>query len=290
MPSAAESTEQSIGIAGSGRVARALGRLLYEAGEPVICVASRDPVHAREAAAFIGSGVAAVGYEDLPAAGRWLIAVPDRAIEAVAAVLPAAGGIALHTCGARGPEALHLLATRGVSCGMLHPLQTFAAGAGAEAARGIFFAVAGNAAALKWAQRMVALAGGSAISIRPDRIALYHAAAVMASNYVTSLLDAARQLMVDAGAPAESALPALAPLVRTGVENTLRLGPRDALTGPIERGDTGTVARHVSALAAAAPTIRSLYGCAGLHTLAIARARGLGADTAAALEDLLKGN
>jgi len=263
---------------------------LYEAGEPVTHVISRDPAHAREAAACIGSGVAAGCYDDLPAVGKWLIAVPDRAIEEVAAALPATSSIALHTCGARGPDALQPLAKRGVACGMLHPLQTFAAGAGSETARGIAFAVAGDAAALAWAQRIVALAGGFAIAIRPERVALYHAAAVMASNYVTALLDAGRQLMVDAGAPEELALAALAPLVRTSVENTLRLGPRDALTGPIERGDGGTVARHLTALATSAPTIRSLYGCAGLHTLAIARARGLGADAAATLEDLLKGN
>ncbi len=75
-----------LAIAGAGRVAQALGRLLRERGETVAAVASRNPVHARAAAAFIG-GAEAVAYAELPRrAGRILIAVPDDALGEVAAL------------------------------------------------------------------------------------------------------------------------------------------------------------------------------------------------------------
>ena len=96
-----------IGIAGAGRVAQALGRLLAAQGEPVAVIASRSIEHARVAAAFIGPGVRAVSYPELAQnAGRILIAVSDSAIESVAAVLDMQAGIVLHTCGNCGPEAL----------------------------------------------------------------------------------------------------------------------------------------------------------------------------------------
>ena len=268
---------------------RALGRLLHDAGEPVTCVASRNLDHARAAAAAIGPNVGAVAYAQLPAhAVRLLICVPDSALEEVAATVPATSGLALHTCGARGPDALRPLALRGVACGAIHPLQTLTAATPSDALRGIAFAVAGHPDAVAWAARIAALAGGTILPIRDELRPLYHAAAVMASNYLTALLDAARILIIAAGVPPAAALPALAPLVRTSIENALALGPAAALTGPIERGDAVTVAHHLRALAAAPATLRSLYCAAGLHTLDLARARGLAPGPSSAIESLLQ--
>ncbi len=276
-----------IGIAGAGRVAQALARLLHEAGRPVVSIASRTNESARAAARFAGAGVQALTYAELPdCASRFIIAVPDSAIEEVALVLAsgARGGIALHTCGARGPEALQALADRGVACGTLHPLQTISTPAqGAASLRGSAFAISGDPPALAWAREIADLLGGRALHIEAAARPLYHAAAVMASNYVVALIDAAQRLMVDAGVAESEALPALAPLFRTAVENVLAQGPERALTGPIERGDAATVAAHLSALAAEPPAIDALYRAAGLQTLDIARRRGLPPDRANAV-------
>jgi len=115
-------------------------------------------------------------------------------------------------------------------------------------------------------ERIVALLGGSALHVAPGAMPLYHAAAVMASNYVTGLIDAAAILMKAAGIGERTALGALAPLIRAGVENTLALGPEQALTGPIERGDLETVRLHLRSLSALAPSVSGLLPVRGSGT------------------------
>ncbi len=283
-------TRGPIGIAGGGRVARAIGRILFERGEPVVCVASRGFERAREAADFIGAGVRAVAYEELPRlAGRILISVSDDAVESVAARLGAEGGLALHTCGAKGPEALASLRARGVQCGTLHPLQTFPdAATGAAGLYNIAFAVSGDAAAVAWADQIVALTSSRALHISPELRPLYHAAAAMASNYIVALLAAAETVMGMAGVESSEALPALSPLIRASIDHVLRFGPVAALTGPIQRGDVATINAHVNALAAAPEAVRMLYRAAGLEALEIAKKRDLNGDTASSIEKILR--
>lgn len=265
-----------IGIAGVGRVGQALGRLLAERGEPVTAVASRSVESAEAAAAFIGGGAKPLSYAQLAGrVDRVLIAVPDDALTGLAATLAESGmcaGLALHTCGARGPEALAPLAAQGVSCGAIHPLQTIATPErGLAALPGAAFAIDGDAEALRWAERIVALLDGQVLRIPADRRPLYHAAAVMAGNYVVGLIDAAVILMNEAGIEEAAALRALEPLTRESVANAARLGPRQALTGPIERGDRETVAAHLKALAAAPESVGNLYCHAGLYLVGLAR-------------------
>jgi predicted short-subunit dehydrogenase-like oxidoreductase (DUF2520 family) len=280
-----------IAIIGSGRVAASLGRVLRERGLPVRAIASRDIEHARAAAEFIG-GVEAVEVEAVPGlARRVLIAVSDHAIAEVAARLAKAGfvdGIALHTAGSRGPEALAALGERGVATGVLHPLQTFPTREqGAEALPGTYFAVTGDTRAVAWAREIVELMPGHVLAILPERWALYHAAAVMASNYQVTLLDAALEILEKAGVARGEGLAALAPIARATLENILRLGPRDALTGPISRGDGETVRRNLEALGAVSAGTRELYRAAGRRTLALAERRGLAQDLLRDIEKLL---
>jgi predicted short-subunit dehydrogenase-like oxidoreductase (DUF2520 family) len=285
-----------IGIAGSGNLAQALGRLLRERGEPVRCIAGRDPVRTRLAAEFIGGGVEPVACAELPGrASRLLIAVSDSALKDVAEAL-AAGisgtGVALHTCGAKDIEELAPLRLRGFSCGTLHPLETICSPEqGVAALPRAAFTVSGDGPAVEWAERIVELLEGRTLRIRPGARPLYHAAAVMASNYVAALIDAAQSLLATAsGEDGDSALRALAPLVHTAVENILERGPVAALTGPIARGDVGTVRLHLEALAGAPPSIRDLYRAAGLHTLDVARRKGLEPGAADRTEALLRRN
>jgi predicted short-subunit dehydrogenase-like oxidoreductase (DUF2520 family) len=285
--------QNAIGIAGAGRVAQALGRLLAASGEPVAAVASRNPEHAEAAAAFIGAGAVAVPLDRLPAhAGRILIAVSDDAVAEVASRLAAAGmsdGAALHTCGAFGPEVLQPLEERGVSCGVLHPLQTIASPEqGVRALPGAAFAISGGGQAAAWAARICRLVRCEPLHIAPERMPLYHAAAVMASNNVTGLIDAAVILMKAAGIDEKTALSALAPLVRASVENALALGAEQALTGPIQRGDVETVRRHAGHLAGVSPSASDLYRSAGLHVLELARRRGLAEPAAREIERVLR--
>jgi len=283
-----------IGIAGTGRVAQALGRLLAERGEPVVAIAGRHLPRTRGAAKFVGSGAKPVALAELPSrATHILIAVADGAIEEVARVLANSGmarGVVLHTCGTVGTEVLAPLASAGVSCGSLHPLQTVATPEGGVVALpGSAFAIDGDGPALEWAAAIALLLGGEPLRIPAAQRPLYHAAAVMASNYVIALMDAAAMLMNASGTSEKASLRAIGPLVRTSVENALNLGPVLALTGPIQRGDAETVASHLNALAGAPASVCGLYRSAGLHALDVAARRGLARDRADSIRRLLEG-
>lgn len=287
------SLSDKVAIAGTGRVAQAMGRLLAENGVPVVAVGGRNSEHARAAAAFIGRKVAAVPIAALPQhAQRILVAVADEVIEEVARILAGAGmrqGIVLHTCGAMGAEALRPLAEVGVSCGAIHPLQSLAsARQGLGSLPESVFAIDGDPAALAWARELVRKLGGRAVEVPPERRPLYHAAAVMAGNYVIALIDAAAMLMVAAGFDSKAGRGALGPLVETSVANALREGTAEALTGPVQRGDVETVSRHLKSLRSAPETVQELYRAAGLHAVQVARRRGLAPEKAAALEALFR--
>jgi predicted short-subunit dehydrogenase-like oxidoreductase (DUF2520 family) len=271
-------------------VAQALGRLLYDSGQPVRYVASRDREHACAAARFIGPEVRAVEYAELAVgAPRLLIAVSDSALAPVAASLGAVRGILLHTCGAQGADVLRSPQAPEVACGTLHPLQTIADGAaGSAALEGIAFAVSGDEAAVAWAEQIAAIAHGRVLRIPDQRRPLYHAAAVMAGNYQAALLAAAQTLLAAAEVEPAEALAALGPLARTSLENVLRAGPAAALTGPIQRGDLGTLAVHLEALRGVSPVVERLYRAAGLETLEVSRERGLSAERAAEIEQMLE--
>jgi predicted short-subunit dehydrogenase-like oxidoreductase (DUF2520 family) len=292
-------TRLPVALAGAGPVAQALGRLLAAGGVPVVALASRTRAHAEDAARFVGAAgppVQVVEYPGLPRfATRVLIAVSDRGIEPVAEALAASGmrsGAVLHTCGARGPEALRALSAVGVACGMLHPLQTIMSpDQGVTSLADVTFGISGDVEATAWAAEIVEVvtAGrGASLHIEADRLSYYHAGAVMASNAVVAALDAAVILLSHAGVERAAALRAVGPLARTSVDNALGSGPQAALTGPIVRGDAATVAAHREALRDVDPTVAELYEAAARHLLQLARALGLPGDRVRALQDVLK--
>ena len=282
---------RELAIAGAGRVARSLGKLLNDRGQRVVAVASRNPSRAETAAAFIGNGVQSVTYSELAStANRILIAVSDDAIEPIAKIL--AGGLregtVLHTSGIYGTDVLAGLTEQGNSCAGLHPLQTIATlEQGLEKLPGSTFSISGSGRAAEWAEQIVNLLEGEILRIAPDRKPTYHAAAVMASNYVVALIDAAVEVMGAAGVESEAARRALAPLIRASVENALEQ-PAEALTGPIQRGDIQTLMLHLNGLSSVGPSINELYRSAGMHTVQVALDQGLESAAASRVEHLLR--
>ncbi len=279
-------------IVGTGRVAQAFGRLLTDAGLPPVAVAGRTPAHAERAASFIGGATTPVSIAAIPPqAHHVLIAVSDAAIAAVADELARggmSGGVALHTSGAHGPQLLEPLARRGVSCGVIHPLQTLADPAlGVAALRGATFGISGDDAAVEWARQLVAAAAGTPLRIHAGAFASYHAGAVMAGNAVIAAIDAAVVLLGAAGVEKRAALNAIRPLCLTSAQNALDIGPEAALTGPVQRGDAETVSAHVEALANCPAYVADLYRASGHALVEIARRRGLDGAAARAVEAAL---
>jgi predicted short-subunit dehydrogenase-like oxidoreductase (DUF2520 family) len=267
---------------------------MAQAGAAPVVIGGRTPDHARRAAAFIGAGVRTARIREVPRlADRILIAVVDAAIPSVVDDLSdggISGGIALHTSGAHGPHLLDALAVRGVSCGVLHPLQTIATPElGVEALTGASFGISGDAAALNWAEALVRMASGTPLRIRENGFASYHAGAVMAGNAVIAAIDAAVVLLGEAGVERRDALRAIRPLCLTSARNALDIGPDAALTGPVQRGDDETVRTHTAAIAASPRYVADLYRASGRALLEIARRRGLSDESARAVESALGG-
>jgi predicted short-subunit dehydrogenase-like oxidoreductase (DUF2520 family) len=149
---------------------------------------------------------------------------------------------------------------------------------------GAAFALAGEPAALAAARRLVDALGGLPLVIPPALRPVYHAAAVMASNYVVALTAVSMRLLGEAGVPESDALRALLPLLRSSLANIEQLGVPAALTGPIPRGDVDTIRSHLARLSAAD---RVLYCGLGLELLRLGRAAGLDPSRADEIESLL---
>jgi predicted short-subunit dehydrogenase-like oxidoreductase (DUF2520 family) len=284
---------EQILIIGAGRMGLALGMALHRADATERLVyygrSYEPPPHPIFDPPF-GAEYRLLPVNAPPPNSILLLAVPDDALAEVAwdvaRIAPASPGcVALHLSGALSSDPLDPLHTAGWATGSMHPLQSVAEPmSGAELLAGAAFALSGEPAAIRAARRLVNALHGLALVIPVALRPLYHAAAVMASNYLVTLADTARGMMEEAGVSPDDSLPALLPLMRGTLHNLDRMGLPAALTGPIARGDAETVRLHVSRLSRRA---RALYCALGLETLRLARDAGLDERRAEAIESLL---
>jgi predicted short-subunit dehydrogenase-like oxidoreductase (DUF2520 family) len=281
----------TIGFIGAGRVGTALARALRDAGYPVVAVASRSFESARALAGQIdGCTPVEAAQSVTDTSDVTFITTPDDAIAAVAgAITWRPGTSAVHTSGAASLDVLAPARSLSAHTGSLHPLQTFAGrDEHTSPLTGSTFAIEGDEYLVPVLHEMVEALGGHPITLPPGAKALYHIAAVLVSNYTVTLADLAAGLWESFGVDRDTALRALLPLMQGTVRNLEALGLPDALTGPIARGDTGTVERHLDALAAAAPGLLDVYRALGVETIKVAEAKGtISESVAASLRGLL---
>jgi predicted short-subunit dehydrogenase-like oxidoreductase (DUF2520 family) len=273
-------------VIGAGRAGLALATAIRSAGGEAR-VMSRSTAGADRARA---RGLALGAPTD--AAALWIIAVPDDAVATVAAALAGDAAdqlpaTALHLAGSVSADALAPLAARGVRTGTMHPLHTLTADPASAALDGAPAAVSGVAA--DTASDIARALGMRPFALDDAMRARYHAAAALAANGTVTLLDAAVAAAERAGMPAELARSGLARLASAAAARVAAEGAESALTGPIRRGDAGTVRRHLEALASDAETV-ALYRDIGLRTVALAERAGLATSSAATLRDLLHGD
>jgi len=294
--SARQSDRPPVAIIGPGRVGSALGILAAKAGWPVVAVGARRLDRARAAAEQIGPGVRACApAEAVASAGLVLLTVTDGAIQDAGTL--ARGTVVVHCCGALSSEVLAAARDRsGCHIASAHPLQTFpTAAAAVERLPGTFFFCEGDQPAMEVIERFIVAIAGRVeriSAVGPASKMLYHASAVMACNYLVTLIDAALELMGCVGIDRRTALAALGPLVRATVDNVIALGPEQALTGPVSRADGETVGGHLDALAGRCDLhgVSELYRVAGRQTVALALRKGtIDPPAAEALMKLLAG-
>ena len=243
-----------IGVVGRGRLGTALTEALRDARYDVSCPAGRGEV---------------------PPANVIILCVPDAEIPAAAAAVRGAAPFVGHTSGATPLSALDPSEAAGRFG--LHPLQTFS-GSPEDAGRfrACRCAIGGSTPeALAVADSIARSLEMEPFELSDDQRPAYHAAASIASNFLVALEAAAEEVAAGAGLDPAEARAALAPLVRTTVENWATLGPERALTGPVARGDDLTVATQRAAVREVAPQLESLFDVMVERAHAIAR-RGYG--------------
>ncbi len=281
-----------IGFVGAGKVGPALALLLQRAGYSIAGVASRTDESANKLAERLNCS--ALSKEDVArCSGVLFITTPDDSIAAVAQEIADKGAfqpgqVVLHMSGAHTARLLEPASRQGAITLSVHPIQSFASVEQAiNLIPGTYFSIEGDRRGYQFAEEMVEKLGGYHFKLDADSKVLYHAAASVASNYLVGLLNTALELLAAANVPADVRLPAFLPLVEGTLNNINNLGIPQALTGPISRGDCGTVKKHLDGMKEL-PELLSVYQTLGLVTVGVALNKGtIDEKQAAALRTLL---
>jgi predicted short-subunit dehydrogenase-like oxidoreductase (DUF2520 family) len=286
-----------VGVIGTGRVGAVLGSALRAAGHAVVGVSAVSAASLERADAMLpGIPVLSVP-EVVERAELVLIAVPDDALPELVGGLAATkawqpGQLVVHTSGRFGWRVLEPAVACGAIPLALHPAMTFT-GTSLDLSRLVdcCFGVTAPNPVLPIAQALVVEMGAEPVVIAEEMRGLYHAALAHGSNHLVTLVTQSLDLLSAAGVEAPGRL--LGPLLSAALDNALRSGDA-ALTGPVARGDAGTVASHVSAITAAdqggdtAATVLETYRALARATADRALASGrLRPDAAEALLDAL---
>lgn len=261
------------GIIGAGIVGTALAVRLVEAGHKCIGVNTRSRNSLERFRKYLT--IDHLPLEELvPAADSLFITTQDGVIRTVAENLCAKelikpGQVWIHCSGSLPSEILRVRKSLPVQCLSLHPLQAFANVEQALAILpGTHFGIEGDNPVL--GEEIVRDLGGIPHSIVAEQKSLYHAGAVVASNYLVVLASLAVELFGEAGIPAEGALASLLPLMRGTLYNLEQVGLPQALTGPIARGDAQVVQGHLDQMP---PNLVELYKRLGLKALELGESK-----------------
>jgi predicted short-subunit dehydrogenase-like oxidoreductase (DUF2520 family) len=251
-----------VGLVGAGRAGLPLAAALAAAGHRVVAVnANSDKARRRTRMqlpdASITSALAVAEMSEL-----LLLAVPDDALAPLVRGLATTGALhrgqfLVHASGRYGVRVLDPATEAGALPLALHPVMTFA-GTPADVTRllGCPFGITAPEVLRPVAEALVLEMGGEPVWVAEEQRLLYHAALAHGANHLVALVAQTLDLLAAAGIDDPAAL--VSALLPTALDNVLRLGDR-ALTGPVARGDVGTVAAHVRELSLVSPSARAAY-------------------------------
>jgi predicted short-subunit dehydrogenase-like oxidoreductase (DUF2520 family) len=268
-------------IIGCGRVGINLAVFLARQGYCPGAFVSRTRDSAQKAKDWVQGGTV---FNDPAKAARdcdlIFIATPDVQIKPVCDQVAAAKGfdahsVVFHLSGALSSDILSSAREKGAATGSLHPLQSFVPYApdASSPFQGINISIEGTDRAQTMGQQIVTQLKARPFTIPTDAKTLYHAAAVVASNYLVTVAHFALTLLGNAGLAPDKAFDILAPLIQGTLGNIASQGSVNALTGPVVRGDETIIARHLADIDKKMPRYSDLYRLLGQHTLEIARMR-----------------
>jgi len=266
-----------LNIIGTGKLGTTVGRLAADNNLAAIgAIYSRNPSKLASAEAFIGQGSPCQYLDEMDTADLWLISTSDDAIANIALELATgpqrwSNCTVFHCSGIHTSRILAPLANLGADTGSIHPAHSFANPV--ESLRtfaGSYCTVEGDDTAVTTLSALFTALGARIARISPDTKSLYHAATAIASNHLVALIDSCYHILAASGLDPEQAHGILAPLATNTCNNIFNFGTEAALTGPISRGDSGTVASHLQALAARCPDETEGYLALGRLALRLA--------------------
>lgn len=273
-----QTDQDKIAIIGLGKAGTAIGYLLRHAGYPIVAVSSRSQTFLHERLRYTGGVFFPENQmcEAASLANCIFITTPDDCIGDVClrisegqAIQP--GDKVIHMSGAGGLDLLKPAANAGASTACIHPLQSFVDVEGAiKNIRSSFFGVTAVNNLRAWSFRLVQRLGGFPFEISEEIKPLYHAAACIASNYLTTLIHMVEETYGNCGLKREDAVRAFWPLVFGTLRNIQAKGTIDALTGPISRGDEGTIRQHLAVLREKHSIYLETYILLGIQTVNLA--------------------
>ena len=280
-------------IIGLGKVGAAVGHLLRRSGYPVIAVVDSSEDTLRKNIAYTG-GEAYTDIEQLSlSADCFIITTGDDQIEEACRLLAAyihSPAVVLHMSGVGSLALLDAAKEAGAKVGSIHPLQTFPDVEGAiQSLQGSFFGITADPSLETWAGQLVRSWGGIPFFVSDEDRPLYHAAACVVSNYFVGLLSMAEKMYVLLGLDEKEAKEAFWPLLTATMRNIDQKGLVSSLTGPIARGDLGTLQKHMESMEKRIPELLPLYRALGQMTTDVAqRQERLGAERIAMIRSLLE--
>lgn len=271
---------KTLNILGAGRLGQTLAHLWHNAQALTIqALANRTVDSAQRAQAFISTGQLFTldQIEAMPSADLWLIACPDDQIKMYCDLLARTQelnhSIVFHCSGAlTAQEVLASAKAQGASIASIHPIKSFAQPQLAVSTfAGTYCGMEGDAQALEVLAPLFTKLSAHTFIIKAEAKTLYHAASVIACNYLVALQELALQTYAQAGVQRQEALAILNPIVSTTVQGIFQLDTTQALTGPIARGDSQVVEKQLKALQNWNPSYASIYQGLGLIALHLAQ-------------------
>ncbi|WIY76909.1 Rossmann-like and DUF2520 domain-containing protein [Streptomyces anulatus] len=278
----------TVGVVGAGRVGPALAASLQLAGHRPVAVSGVSDASRRRAAELLPDVPVVEPAEVLARAELVLLTVPDdvlptlvEGLAEIGAVRP--GQLLVHTSGRYGARVLDPALRAGALPLALHPAMTFT-GTAVDVQRlaGCSFGVTAPQELRLAAEALVIEMGGEPEWIAEESRPLYHAALALGANHLVTLVAQSMELLAKAGVAAPDRM--LGPLLGAALDNALRSGDA-ALTGPVARGDAGTVAAHIGELREHAP--QAVAGYIEMARATADRALAHGLLKAELAEDLL---
>lgn len=260
-------------VIGAGRCGQTLSYLLHHGNLIQLQGVCNTRIEStRQAVAFIGAGLTFQNIIDLPPADIWLLACPDDQIETVAKKLSQSPyvkshDIVFHCSGALSSKVLLPLKEKGCFIASLHPMISFSNPLiSISHFPGSYCAIEGDNEAKKKLSALFFELGAHLFYIKTDKKTIYHVAGVLSSNYLVSLADLSQECLLEAGVSKDISKNIILSLMNSSLRNlNSNIEMKDALTGPIQRGDYHTIRVHLDAITK--PELKDIYTKLGLHTL-----------------------